>query len=65
LPAQPVKIEFLRENIEKSRRFGGEKTKLDARSGAIRVEFCFFTAQNETFRDISSKNEIFTRQSQQ
>jgi hypothetical protein len=53
LTAQPVKIEFLRENIEKSRGFGSEKTKLDARSEAIRIEFCFFTAKTrliEIFR---------------
>jgi hypothetical protein len=34
LPAQPVKIEFLRENIEKSRGFGSEKTKRDVGSEA-------------------------------
>ncbi len=51
LPAQPVKIEFLREIFEKSRGFASEKTKLDAGSDEANsaASFVFFTGKTRLF----------------
>ena len=52
LPAQPVKIEFLRENIEKSRGFGSEKTKRDVGSEANSTARFVFSQPNRDFSRI-------------
>jgi hypothetical protein len=60
LPAQPVKIEFLREIFEKSRGFASVKTKLDAGSEAnSAASFVFSLAKRDFARNFEYERDFF------